>query len=1847
MNVKTCIIRSTLIIMLIFFHTPARSAERDANESFKQIVTNLKSDKCGMIKSSFFDDSAGGIIHIQDYHCQYELQQSMASLLDDLFSATDSSHTEIYMEGAHGPVDTTLFAAIPDDAIRRHVADYLLKNGKISGTEYYAITSNPYASIIGCDDPGLYNQSFALYGAVRTGYAKLTPALSFIDDLCERMIEKAFSGDSAFIFSAGPAAYYRTCDYLGFVTATRRYWQHLPDSMIPHQLEDIARIAQQKESLTNDDVHNSLQSFVSKLHATLTGDDAAELKKVYLNYQIGSIGDAEYTSQLLSFAAHTPAATGSDYAIVKRYSDVCQSLATIDISAMRAVCDALYEMLKSRYFSESELICAYAIECWYRLGDILTLRASRDDFRAFEQYSTSAMFAAFADFARESSSINPSMITLNYIQDLQNVTDQACRFYRYSFDRDSQLFHNTAAAFKSSSGARAVLVSGGFHTPGIVEHCEKNQINYAVIQPVCSGMTQVNRYDSVMLNQPTPLETLASLDTPNRIAPRVALANLLGDDTSVKQLTSEVILLAKIINLAQSWDMFAQIQKKRQEQPVNFRLEAVAVTDDFVDRWIHRYKDIKQERNEPVSDEDLQQVRYLLRDMVVIRKAMLHRDHSRIGVQLISASSEQVNMLVSLAEQGRMSQYIAGNPDESDTFSLQEQIGPFTFLFQRDELPGQTGEFDIENHNGFTEGTDTPDGMLAAIDALRTQSLENPFDTFLKYKLYRMLHKLSDFLDYAARQERIAGNEPQALLIEANSKLYAGNHRQAVLLFNRYLKTLPREERNLAQQYFLENTFMRGEKLDLFVVDEQDKPYVDKYGSPVRVSLFDQNMTFGSDARFELKHRLNDMAARLRRADRIHQVHIIERAARLIGPVRQRDGFYISNLPQNGRYAYHASLFGNTKDSYGAISDGKFDQKEIKQMDPRVTYLYDRSATERLESENNIRQTPKKGVYKSFAPLPSDSITALVANRNHLFQVLARLAAYPHRTVPILDTHGNLMWSNADLAALSTRYGDKYAHYQQHKEQQQERTKYVRIVKNPTKLIAFSDYHNDFNAIYSILRATGFIDENNTIISEPGTAVVINGDIIDRGTGESQKQILDAVMELEEKARQKGVHFIVTMGNHERNFLAGKWLSMSGWYGKKMSAHNKDFFKTIGFPVSLMKRLGTALAENDLYEIEVLRNRFPEAFKYIDYMWRMPIVAQVGGHVFVHAGPLEYVNKLIEQTLESHPDWPVETALDYIFQKEITAEGFASGFFEDKAFTILSARHPDLPEFVFDPVVADRFLSFFDGATMLGLGHRKSLIAFEERIPYDQIYRIGPKRNIVKLDHGVNWETNYGPKQKPVEAKAYVVDPREQDFVYSITESGDVTSLYQEGDSRFYLLRTEEAFLQDVIQDSTNIVDEFNAEERALNEFMQIFVGTYAKKESTKNRKFTQTVQDFLAGDPRRSMRGHEKYNGVQPDIQFVATAFDAYIDSIRSKFIEEDDVSLDTFQRFIEKFREGKSIYSATYSAGRRKPTHGDVFRFYSALDHSVVDNLSHTIIMYLRRRMDEKMRHMKPTGRYFKQLTAAREQFDSLWNSFSIKTLQNLDGNPGIFSYRDGFLTMTFPYDGKIYLSKQLVDDLWTAYRESQDVAYLDQLLGLIVYELHRYKITDSMPISDELSIYRQAQALEKHIAGKGSDGSVLDDHIRVMISNWREETHDERMTAIEKFLSGLQKYIRSNQDINMYRRLFSTMGIALEANLMTDFNVADAMYTSLIAQYPGDVFNATFMVMRDPISLLLRIDTVHFQEHEMIFLTDAMFRARNYMPRSIPLKQFIKTVIDQIENDSLKPPFSTGRQLLDSAA
>ena len=189
------------------------------------------------------------------------------------------------------------------------------------------------------------------------------------------------------------------------------------------------------------------------------------------------------------------------------------------------------------------------------------------------------------------------------------------------------------------------------------------------------------------------------------------------------------------------------------------------------------------------------------------------------------------------------------------------------------------------------------------------------------------------------------------------------------------------------------------------------------------------------------------------------------------------------------------------------------------------------------------------------------------------------------------------------------------------------------LAQRPARIVAIGDIHGEYEGFKRILQAAGLADANGRWTGGR-TQLIQTGDYTDRGTG--TRAVLDLLMTLEQQARRDGGRAFALLGNHEVMNLIGDTRDVTREIFATFADANSEKKRNQAW--EQYARLGAAkLANGETVPAVYGQTReawmtthppgyveYREAFaprgKYGTWLREKPIVTEVGGNIFMHAG---------------------------------------------------------------------------------------------------------------------------------------------------------------------------------------------------------------------------------------------------------------------------------------------------------------------------------------------------------------------------------------------------------------------------------------------------------------------------------------------------------------------------------------------------------------------------------------------------------------------------------------------------
>lgn len=453
----------------------------NSTEHHKDTLNIFLPKEIGEIKSSYLGAGNKLVIHIQDAHVNEEAQRNISEILN-YFVETKNLRL-VNIEGAEGLLFTEYFSSFTNDEARKLMADYYLREGRMTGAEYLAIVKQPNLRLYGIEDMNLYRQNRRAYLKSISGQENLENSFSQLFSLLQGIARYVLSSQQRMFielnkkFNEDPLSAYSYLQFLIKIAEERNV-----------TLASFERIKNFMEisKLPPTDRTLDLSQLFSEVKRVVPPEKAPKLYSLVFDYQAEKISKSIFLDRLQK-----------ELVVILDKSPQKEKLISL---RSRISLARLYESLDGEIFEEIESLSDLVSK------EVFTDKDSLEIFHMFKVAALSKRMCEFnlsrsdadfynrhmADFSEEYFNVHlaPLLKKFHFDEDafrnwewIDSALEEAENFYHLALKRDKVLVQNSIDQLEKSQEKIAAVVAGGFHTPGIEAYLRQKNISYVVVAP--------------------------------------------------------------------------------------------------------------------------------------------------------------------------------------------------------------------------------------------------------------------------------------------------------------------------------------------------------------------------------------------------------------------------------------------------------------------------------------------------------------------------------------------------------------------------------------------------------------------------------------------------------------------------------------------------------------------------------------------------------------------------------------------------------------------------------------------------------------------------------------------------------------------------------------------------------------------------------------------------------------------------------------------------------------------------------------------------------------------------------------------------------------------------------------------------------------------------------------------------------------------------------------------------------------------------------------------------------------------------------------------------------------------
>ncbi|MFH1878325.1 MAG: hypothetical protein ABH883_05920, partial [Candidatus Omnitrophota bacterium] len=439
----------------------------------------------GSAREAVSAENADMIIHIQDAHASLSAQYSIAALLDSL--VTDYNLSVVALEGASGYVDTSLLKTFPDKDIRKDTAEFLMREGRMSAGEFFAITrDDSEICLYGVEDDELYRANARSFkDAVKRQDLFAGEIASFKKEL--GALEEVVFSDQIRDFTRKSAGHKRgEISFTAYWEQARRFCEKYGLTLTGYtELTKLVRSVELEKEIDFNLANRERAGLIDALSAMMEKKELEALVLKSLEFKENRISQEEFHDFLLKIAS-LKGVKPDEYINLRKFTVYIKLYASVELISLYGEIEKLEESLRESMYRNNDERELYAMSGFLTLVEkLFRLELTSEEYASF--------LSRYKEFTPEKAAgliknmCSKYKIPVSGGYSLRGIfgsgMEEALDFYRKAEARNSAMIENTVKRMKAEGKHAAALITGGFHTEGLTALMKEKKLSYLVVIP--------------------------------------------------------------------------------------------------------------------------------------------------------------------------------------------------------------------------------------------------------------------------------------------------------------------------------------------------------------------------------------------------------------------------------------------------------------------------------------------------------------------------------------------------------------------------------------------------------------------------------------------------------------------------------------------------------------------------------------------------------------------------------------------------------------------------------------------------------------------------------------------------------------------------------------------------------------------------------------------------------------------------------------------------------------------------------------------------------------------------------------------------------------------------------------------------------------------------------------------------------------------------------------------------------------------------------------------------------------------------------------------------------------------
>lgn len=452
----------------------------------------------GLIKETFKGKEGKLIVHIQDAHCNYEAQTNIAKILEILME--QKGLVLVALEGSAGEIDTSLFTTFPDEEIRKEVATYFMKKGKICGAEHLAINTKKPILLYGIENKDYYLENLEAFTTTLSNRPAAKKVCGEIKTYLNKLKQYIYNKELKALDNKIDDYNQDKIKFVDFCTYLHKKATFKKINLRPY--ENFSRLIatlELEKTIDFNKVEDERTAIISELEKKLSQEELSDLLKKSLSYKQKKITGGEYYTYLKALAEKAKIKP-SDFKNFNSYVNYIDNYTRIDNSSLfRELKDLQEDIKESLYTDDDQRKLNRLSKDIGIITDLVDISLSKDESGYLLENSNKLNSSEFTNFIQRQASRYALAYSPNpNVSVIDEILPTLEKFYQVAHKREDALLENTLNKMDEKGYRISVLISGGFHTEGLTQRLKDRGISYIVVAPRITDLDAETPYLEIL-----------------------------------------------------------------------------------------------------------------------------------------------------------------------------------------------------------------------------------------------------------------------------------------------------------------------------------------------------------------------------------------------------------------------------------------------------------------------------------------------------------------------------------------------------------------------------------------------------------------------------------------------------------------------------------------------------------------------------------------------------------------------------------------------------------------------------------------------------------------------------------------------------------------------------------------------------------------------------------------------------------------------------------------------------------------------------------------------------------------------------------------------------------------------------------------------------------------------------------------------------------------------------------------------------------------------------------------------------------------------------------------------------